>query len=97
MKTHGSLNQKRRVFYPIYDFSREQLKQELRDAKIKLGEAYKLFGRSFDGIMRVYTKPLKEHAPDDYQRVLDWFPIAEADILRHQYREEYWKAHGKEK
>lgn len=90
MKTHGALNMNRRTFYPIFDYTREQLKQELRDAEIKLGRAYKLFGRSFDGIGRLYSKPLKEHVPEDYQCLLDWFPLAEADILRHQWREEYW-------
>jgi hypothetical protein len=28
--------------------------------------------------------PLKERYPRDYQRVLEWFPLAEAEILRYE-------------
>jgi hypothetical protein len=26
--------------------------------------------------------PLKKHFPRDYQRVLEWFPLAEAEVMR---------------
>ncbi len=39
-------------------------------------------GRSFDGIRYDFLKPIHDHAPDDYQRILHWFPLAELELMR---------------
>lgn len=41
-------------------------------------------GRSIDGIRYDYLKPIKDHFPEDYQRILFWFPLAEMEILRYE-------------
>jgi len=40
--------------------------------------------RSFDGIHVGYLGPIKKNAPQDYQRILDWFPLVEAEVWRHE-------------
>ena len=37
---------------------------------------YEMFGRSFDGIDYRFISPIKERFPDDYARILEWFPMA---------------------
>lgn len=41
-------------------------------------------GRSIDGIRYDYLKPIKENFPEDYERILFWFPLAEMEIMRYE-------------
>lgn len=45
---------------------------------------YNIWGRSFDGLGYHYLAPLRDHLPDDWQRVLDWFPMADLELYRHE-------------
>ena len=69
-------------FEPIWDWTHNRLEQELRDAKIRLPVDYRLFGRSFEGVRHRFLEPLRTAYPDDYERVLNWFPLADADAFR---------------
>jgi predicted phosphoadenosine phosphosulfate sulfurtransferase len=90
LKKWGSLNPNRRTFMPIYDWNKERLKQCLRDNRIKLPVDYEMFGRSFDGIDYRFLKPIKDRFPKDYERILEYFPLAELEIKRREYREKYY-------
>ena len=52
------------------------------ESGVKLPVDYRLFGRTFDGLDYRFLKPLKEAYPDDYQKVLDWYPFADLEIAR---------------
>jgi len=90
IKQHGAANEKRRTFFPIYDWKKDRLLREIRGRGIKLPESYRLFGRSFDGLDYRFLKPIHDHYPDDYQRILEWFPLAELELKRMEYREAYY-------
>jgi hypothetical protein len=90
IKRYGPLNAKRRTFYPVYDWSKDRLIAEIRGSGIKLPVDYQWFGRTFDGIDYRFLKPLHDHAPRDYARVLEWFPVADVDLARIKYREDYY-------
>lgn len=77
------------MVYPIWDWKKDQLVHEIRQAGVKLPVDYTLFGRSFDGIDLRFLYPLREHYPDDYQRILDWFPLAEAEIKRYEFNQQH--------
>lgn len=94
LNKNGAINTRRRMFYPIYDFRKQDLIREIEQAGVKLPSDYRIFGRSFDGLYVQFLEPLKEHYPEDYERVLEFFPQAELDILRHKWRREYY-ANGK--
>lgn len=82
---HGAVSAAQRLFYPVFDWRKERLVTAIRDSGIKLPVDYRLFGRSFDGLDLRFLYPLKQHFPRDYQRILDWFPLAELEIKRHEY------------
>jgi 3'-phosphoadenosine 5'-phosphosulfate sulfotransferase (PAPS reductase)/FAD synthetase len=90
IKKYGAVNEKRRTFYPIYDWSKDQLIQAIARAGVKLPVDYRWFGRSFDGIDYRFLRPIKENAPKDYKKILEWFPLAEVELKRMQFREEYY-------
>lgn len=97
IKQHGALNATRRTFYPIYDYKKEDLVREIVQSGVKLPIDYRLFGRSFDGVNFQFLEPVKEHYPEDYARMLHLFPLAELDVLRMQYRRDYYARQEKEK
>ena len=57
-------------------------RSSLRPRGLKLPIDYKWFGRSFDGIDYRFISKLRLHSPEDYERILEWFPLADLDIFR---------------
>lgn len=84
LKTHGCINHNRKCFYPVYDWTKADLLREIDSAGVKLPPDYKLFGRTFDGIDYRFLAPIKEHYPEDYKKIITWFPLAELEIMRRE-------------
>ncbi len=91
LKKWGALNPKRKTFMPIFDWNKAMVVECLRQEKIKLPIDYKLFGRSFDGIDYRFLKPIKDNFPEDYEKILEFFPLAELEIKRMEWRERYYE------
>ena len=81
---YGSINWKRRYFYPVWDVNKAGLINAITTSGVQLPVDYELFGRSFDGVDYRFLTPLREHLPDDFQKVLDWFPLARLEIMRYE-------------
>ncbi|WP_250504853.1 hypothetical protein [Bowdeniella massiliensis] len=84
---HGAMKVDSRKVSPIADWLKAEVMGIIERHQVDLPIDYEWFKRSFDGIDYRFLAPLKEHAPADYQRVLDWFPLAELEIMRHEMRE----------
>lgn len=84
IKTHGAINHTDKRFYPVYDWKKERLLNEIDAAGVKLPIDYELFGRTFDGLDYRFLKPLSERFPEDYKKILTWFPLADLEIFRRE-------------
>lgn len=84
LKKHGPITHSESKWYPVWDWRKDKLLREIERARIKLPEDYKLFGRSFDGIDLRFLYPIKQHRPADYQKILDWFPLADLEVYRYE-------------
>jgi hypothetical protein len=84
IKTHGSLNEKKKQFYPVFDWKIERLVSELKKSGIKLPVDYRLFGKTFDGLDYKFIKPIKEYYPDDFKKIEQIFPLTNLDIIRYE-------------
>lgn len=82
LKTHGAINHNQKRFYPVYDWKKADLLAAIDEAGVKLPIDYKLFGRTFDGLDYRFLKPIKENFPDDYAKILEWYPLAELELYR---------------
>ena len=82
IKTHGAINHNAKRFYPVYDWKKEDLIREFDDAGVKLPVDYRMFGRTFDGLDYRFLEPLRRWYPEDYARLLDWYPFADLEIAR---------------
>ena len=85
IQKHGAINHNMRHYYPIFDWSKQKLIDEIKKAKVKLPVDYNLFGRSFDGLDLRFIYQIKKHYPADYQKILEWFPLVEVEIYRYEF------------
>ena len=81
---HGLMKFDSRKVSPIADWLKAETLGIIERHGVDLPVDYQWFGRSFDGLDYRFLGPLRDNAPDDYQRVLDWFPLAELEVLRHE-------------
>lgn len=88
IKRHGPISIKQGRYHPIWDWRKADLVECFRRSGVRLPVDYVMFGRSFDGLDARFLVPLKRHRPDDYRRVLSWFPLAEIETYRWE------RAHG---
>ena len=91
MLRYGQVNHNQKRYYPVYDYKKEDMVRELDEANIALPIDYEWFGRSFDGIDYRFTSIIKEKSPEDYDRICAAYPMVELDILRQQYRREFYE------
>lgn len=79
---HGPILRQKGEYFPIWDWNKERLVNEISAAKVKLPVDYRIFGRTFDGLDARFLIPMRKHLPRDFARLLEWFPLAEAEIFR---------------
>ena len=82
-KTHGVMKPSNRKVSPVWDYRKAHVYEAIEGANIRLPVDYEWFGRSFDGLDYRFLKPLHDNAPDDFARILEWFPLAELELIRH--------------
>jgi hypothetical protein len=85
---HGPINYKRQSFFPVYDWNKARLLDEIKASGIKLSPEYRLFGRSFDGIDYRFLRPIKDNYPADYERIRDLFPLIDVELHRYERRDD---------
>jgi hypothetical protein len=81
---YGPIRRSQRTFHPAWDLSKADLLALLRRHHVKLPVEYRYFGRTFDGIDFRFLWGIKKHWPQDYKRIIDWFPLAQLEILRYE-------------
>lgn len=84
-KRSGAINNKDKKFYPVWDWTKEAVRVEMFQAKLKLPIDYWLFGRTFDGLDYRFIAPIKKHFPEDYERLREYFPFIECELKRGEF------------
>jgi hypothetical protein len=87
-QTQG-VNLAHRKFSPCWDWDKARLQAELTRAGIRLPVDYALFNRTFDGIDLRFLIKVRDAFPRDYQRILDWFPLADMEIYRYEQAQKH--------
>lgn len=82
--TYGAENIQRRQFFPVFDWNIADIEQSIKAADVRLPIDYKIWGRSFDGVQMSFLEGIRQHFPEDYKKILEWFPLAELDFLRYK-------------
>lgn len=79
---HGAVNHNRRIFYPLFDWDKQQVIDAIVHAKWKLPIDYRYFSASFDGLYAKFMVPIKRYFPRDFATICEWFPFVELETLR---------------
>lgn len=81
---YGLWRPQSRTYMPVGDWNKARTMDIIDRAGIRLPDDYLMFKRSFDGIDYRFTSKVKTHRPRDYQKILEWFPLLEADVFRYE-------------
>lgn len=79
---HGPVKPKTRRISGIWDFHVADVREAVKQGGIELGIDYQWWNHSFEGLWYQYLEPIRRNAPEDYERILFWFPMLETEILR---------------
>ena len=82
IRKHGAIRHGAGNWAPIWDWTKQQLMDTIEKSGVSLPPDYTFLPRSFDGFSYLFLIPLKERYPRDYARILDWFPLAAAELKR---------------
>lgn len=93
VKKTGGKNPQNRTFYPCLDWPRSEIINAVRDSGIKLPSSYRYLNRTMGNVPGIVTNEvLKAHYPEDWGRMLDLYPLAEAKTVREQILDREWEA-----
>lgn len=72
-------------WYPIWDFEHRDVEDIIRRHGVKVPYDYELFGISYENIDYRFSKVISEQCPNNWEKILEWFPLADTIISRHEY------------
>lgn len=75
---------KRHFYYPVWDWDVNQVAEIINRHGVKLPDDYRYWGRTLAAYDYQYISLMRKHFPDDYIRILDWFPLIEAEFFRYE-------------
>lgn len=78
---NGLVTHSKQKYYPIAYYSKQDVLDKCERAGWKLPIDYRYFKDSFDGLQIRYMLPIKQHFPRDYQKILEWFPLVELEVM----------------
>lgn len=71
-------------WFPIWDWSKAEVMQSIKDAGLKLSGEYSISDKSLDGLHVGYLLPIKKQFPRDWQKLLEWHPLLEVEVWRYE-------------
>lgn len=82
MKKSGSIDTQRGRIYPVAEWKKQEIIDYIKFHNLYLGQDSKKLGFSFKSLGGNELLMLKQHFPEDYQKILHLYPFAEAGVKR---------------
>lgn len=87
LKPLGGINEKSKLAYPLWDWTEKRVFAYLKMQGIPLPPDYRMFGRSFGSLRYAQLNAVRQRFPEDFRRILEVFPYAQAIIKRAEFRQ----------
>lgn len=75
---------RRRYYYAVWDWKTADVKEYIQRHGLKLSRQYLYFGSTGNGVEYRWLRYLKDNLPEDYNRVLDVFPLVDVELFRYE-------------
>lgn len=91
IKKSGPITHSKKRVAIVWDWTKGECYDYIARCGVELPVDYELFagkqarsGRTFDGLAAQFLGPIRDNMPEDYERILEWFPLADIDLFRHE-------------
>lgn len=84
MKKSGSVDVQRGRFYPVSMWKKREILDYIKYHNLYLGQDSRKLGFSFKSLWGKELLMLKQHFPQDYEKVLKIYPLAAAGVKREE-------------
>lgn len=88
IKNSGSIDTPRGRFYPVAEWRKPDIMAYIKQRNLHLGAESAKLGFSFRSLMPLDLMKIREHFPDDFNRIKAWFPFVEASIKQYEYAQQ---------
>lgn len=89
IKHSGTIDPERGRFFPIAEWTKEDVRAYIRQRRLKVGAESARLGFSFRSLMGKDLMRIQRYYPADYARIRTWFPLVEASIIHERMRGNY--------
>lgn len=90
LRKNEGINLEKKTISMIYDWTSKDVKEYLAYKKIPLADDYKIWRRSYDGVKYQYLFGVKEHYPEDWQTLCEYFPLLPLELFRYETNIKYF-------
>ncbi len=82
IKQSSAIDAKRGRFYPVAEWKKANIVRYIEHHKLKVSPEARLLGHSFRSLMPEDMAKIKEHYPEDFEKICRIYPFAEASALK---------------
>ena len=86
MKKSGCIDEVRGRFFPIANFTKLDVVNYIKHHQLKASPESRILGHSFRSLHPADLAKIKIHYPEDYERIVTWFPFVEAGLIHEENR-----------
>lgn len=86
IKKTGSIDKKRGRFYPVAEWSKEDIFAYIRQHRLKITPESEKLGHSFREFSGVDLEKIRRIYPADYKKIKEWFPLVDVAAINAKMR-----------
>jgi hypothetical protein len=83
------VDENKKIIYLTKYLTNNDCFEYIKQNNIPLTRDYEIWGRSWDGLKYDYSMGVKKFYPDDYEKIKEYFPLIEAEVLRYKIVKKY--------
>lgn len=84
IKRSGCIDEKRGRFYPVANFTKEEILRYIKHHNLKPAPETAVIGHSFRSLMPKDIWSIKKYYPQDFEKIKRWFPFVDAAAFHYE-------------